>query len=163
MKWCNIEGYDNYEVSDEGLVRNIRTGRILKASPNTKGYMQLSLCRCGKSKSHQVHILVAKAFIPNPNNLPQVNHIDEDKSNNFSTNLEWMNNQENVEYSQAGYYIFTNPDGEDIRVFNLAKFCRDNKLTDSNMFHLLSGKYKSSQGWTNGRRIKQKGGVLSDQ
>lgn len=90
--WQVIELNTNYEVSTFGRVRNISTGEILQGSLTPKGgYVRVSL---GK-KHHRVHRLVALAFIPNPNNYPQVHHKDEDKTNNHVDNLEWMLNKDN--------------------------------------------------------------------
>ena len=94
-----IEGYEDlYEVSNEGRVRNKTTGRILKPF-SAKGYLKVNLCKDGISKFKSIHRLVANAFIPNPLNLPEVNHIDENKLNNNVDNLEWCSRQYNIDYS----------------------------------------------------------------
>lgn len=102
-RWKDIEGYEDlYQISNTGKVRSldryikigqnrrIKKGQIIKV-PIKKGYYQVRLSKNGKRKSFNVHRLVAKAFIPNPNNLPQVNHKDENKLNNNMQNLEWCN------------------------------------------------------------------------
>lgn len=117
--WKKIDNFDNYEISSIGRVRTtdkiiIRTngrpipfrGRILKLYKDHKGYLHVNLY----NKSHvkrrfQVHRLVAKYFIPNPNNLPQVNHKDENKSNNCITNLEWCSNNYNINYGNRNYNL----------------------------------------------------------
>jgi len=84
------------EVSNEGRVRsNMRDGRILKATPDKKGYLRLHVTIKRERRSYKVHRLVAEAFIPNPENKPQVNHIDGNKANNAASNLEWVTNIEN--------------------------------------------------------------------
>lgn len=100
--WFTLD--DCYAVSNKGRVKSLardvsnHTGiihkpeRILKQQTDRKGYARVSL---GKRKNLAVHRLVAKAFIPNPQNKPQVNHIDGNKKNNCVENLEWCNNQEN--------------------------------------------------------------------
>jgi hypothetical protein len=107
--WMNIAGYDGlYEVSNLGNVKSLnrtviykdgRTWdvkeRILKQCNTTKGYLFVNLSKNAKSYPHKVHQLVAVAFIPNPENKPQVNHKDTIKTNNPATNLEWINNSGN--------------------------------------------------------------------
>lgn len=93
-EWKQIDGYDNYEVSTWGNVRNVKTGKLLKQQENHNGYLRVNLYKNGKSKHFGVHRLVAIAFIPNPYNKPTVNHIDEDKYNNHADNLEWATMRE---------------------------------------------------------------------
>lgn len=94
----NIEGYGGrYQVTSWGRVYDSVTGRFLKPEIHCKGYLRVDLFdKNGKRKHHKVHRLVAKAFIDNPRNLPQVNHIDGNNQNNSITNLEWVNNKENA-------------------------------------------------------------------
>lgn len=88
-EWKKVNGYTRYEVSNMGRVRNIHT-KELKAIRQTKtGYFITDLKENGKKKTSYIHRLVAEAFIPNPNGLPQVNHKDENKKNNAVGNLEW--------------------------------------------------------------------------
>lgn len=91
---------DLYEVSDTGLVRNKVSGKILKPGRNN-GYLYVNLCKNGKYKSIRIHRLVAEAFIPNPLNLPEIDHIDKNRSNNNVDNLRWVNHQENIDYSKS--------------------------------------------------------------
>jgi hypothetical protein len=85
-EWSTIDNYDNYEVSTLGNVRNVKTGRILK--PACKGgYIFIVLCNKSKGITIPIHRLVAKAFIGNPENKPQVNHKDKNRSNNNVMNL----------------------------------------------------------------------------
>lgn len=95
--WKYIKGYEGlYQVSSWGRVKRVNTGRILKTIIGKDGYIQINLCKHGIQTRYKVHRLVAQAFIPNPQNKPQVNHIDEDKENNHVENLEWVTNQENM-------------------------------------------------------------------
>lgn len=93
--WKQTE-YENYEISNLGNLRN-KTTKSLRKWSMANGYYKcvLSLGARGKIATVYAHRLVAKAFIPNPNNLPQVNHKDGNKLNNCVENLEWVTNQEN--------------------------------------------------------------------
>ena len=83
-----VPGYEGlYEVSNLGKVR--RNGKILKPSKNNWGYLRVNLYKNGIMKSAYIHRLVAQTFLPNPQNLPMINHKDEDKTNNSIDNLEW--------------------------------------------------------------------------
>ena len=94
--WKEIEGFEGeYAISSKGRVRNLENGRLLGGHYNNTGYRLVKL----KGKWHTVHRLVALAFIPNPQKLPQVNHIDEDKLNNDVKNLEWCSAAYNINYS----------------------------------------------------------------
>lgn len=93
----NGEKWD-YEVSDCGNVRNIRTGKRLKPQKSKKGYLRVGLYKNEKYNNFQVHRLVANAFIPNPNNLETVNHINENKEDNRVENLEWLSRENNTKY-----------------------------------------------------------------
>lgn len=113
-----VKGYEGYyEVDQFGRVFGIDrviavndngreyakplAGKQMKQSLHDKGYKTVSLTRDGKTKMHFVHRLVAEAFIPNPDNLPMVNHRDEDKTNNFLENLEWCTASYNRTYGKA--------------------------------------------------------------
>lgn len=99
-EWKKIKGYDNYLVSNEGRVKSLQNNKekILKPVSYKDGYLHVILCKNGKVKNFLIHRLVAQAFIPNPDNLPQVNHKDEDKTNNSVSNLEWCTAKYNLNY-----------------------------------------------------------------
>lgn len=107
-EWKDVVGYEGYyQVSNYGRVKSIQrsvwngkgyfinNGKILKQAKNKKGYPIVYLSKNAKQKTITVHRLVALAFISNPQNKPQVNHIDGNKKNNNVSNLEWCSNQEN--------------------------------------------------------------------
>ena len=101
--WKDIKGYEGiYQVSNLGRVYNCRYNRLLSTPTNRKKkYVDVALNKNGVAKSYKVHRLVAEAFIPNPNNLPFVNHKDENPSNNCVDNLEWCTNEYNLNYGNA--------------------------------------------------------------
>ena len=107
MEWKKIDGYENYSVSSEGQVRNDKTGRILKAYRMKNGYFRVDLRKKGEVKHFRVHRLVAQAFIENDSPLTktQVNHINEDKSDNRACNLEWCSTEYNVNYGNRNKKI----------------------------------------------------------
>lgn len=85
-----IKGFENlYTIDSSGRVFGIKFNRYLKLQKDKDGYLHCGLCKNNKAKTYKVHRLVAITFIPNPNNLPQVNHIDANKANNNVSNLEW--------------------------------------------------------------------------
>ena len=130
-EWRDIKGYEGlYQVSNEGRVRSFdriikqktklanykiftMKGRILKTASVNRGYLAVQLWKDGIAKMRLIHRLVAEAFIPNPDNLPQVNHKDEDKENNFvfinedgsvnleKSNLEWCSEKYNANFGTA--------------------------------------------------------------
>lgn len=96
--WAKIKDFERYEISRNGCVRNMETGKTLKPTLNTGGYPSVTLCSNAKRRNRTVHRLVAEAFIPNPRNLPEVNHLDENKANNSVSNLEWVTKKANMNY-----------------------------------------------------------------
>ena len=99
--WKPIIGYENlYKINNYGEVLSLRSNKILKPNDNGIGYFIIQLCKNGKRKNYLIHRLVAEHFLDNPNNLPEVNHKDEDKSNNFVNNLEWCKHKYNMNYKQ---------------------------------------------------------------
>lgn len=103
--WKDVVGFEGlYQVSNLGNVKSLnylRSGqeRILKQNTiNKRGCRQVKLFRDGKHYCKQVHRIVAEAFVPNPENKPQVNHINENPSDNRAINLNWMTAKENVNW-----------------------------------------------------------------
>lgn len=103
--WHDVIGYEGlYQVSNLGRVKALGNGicnskeKILKATKHSCGYLRICLHKYGKAKYYFTHRLVALAFLPNPYNLPQVNHKDEDKTNNRVDNLDWCSEEYNMNY-----------------------------------------------------------------
>lgn len=104
--WKDVSGYEGlYQVSNLGRIKsserhgNFNKNHILIGGKDTKGYRVVSLTKNGKGLTKKVHRLVAQAFILNPKNLPQINHIDGNKQNNTIKNLEWCDNAYNYKHS----------------------------------------------------------------
>lgn len=100
--WKQIEGTEDYFVNEKGDVisyRHYKNGKLLKQATGNHGYKMVNIYySTGKARFRTVHRLVAETFIPNPNNLPQVNHKDENKLNNSVMNLEWCDGKYNSNY-----------------------------------------------------------------
>lgn len=103
--WRDIDGFDGYQVSNLGNVRSLNyngTGNVQLLKPSlsgpNRGYKSISMQVADKVIRRNVHRLVARAFIPNPNDLPEINHIDEDGTNNKVNNLEWCDRIYNLNY-----------------------------------------------------------------
>lgn len=108
MIWKEIDNFPDYQVSDTGEVRSTKywgqfkrknSEGLLQQRTYKSGYKYVNLYKEGHMYSVKIHRLVAHAFLPNPNNLPQVNHKDENKSNNDVTNLEWCTAKHNLSYN----------------------------------------------------------------
>ena len=96
MEWKDIPDIPKYQCSNTGIIRNKNTGKILKQSLNQKGYVQHCISINGKRKIIFPHRIVALLFVDNPMNKQTVNHIDGNKTNNNSDNLEWCSLKENT-------------------------------------------------------------------
>ena len=158
--WKDIQGYEGlYQVSNMGRVKSLERTvwngrsyykapeRILKAG-KARGYLRVMLCKDGKGKWYPVHRLVAIAFIPNPDNLPEVNHKDENKQNNCVENLEWCTRQYNVEYSKAKVVIGINKISGLILEFPSAyEASRQTNINRGNICNCLKGRIKSAGGY----------------
>ncbi|CAL5975634.1 Conserved_hypothetical protein [Hexamita inflata] len=114
-----IEGYDNYEISKNGIVRNKNTKKIIKQYREKKGYLRLNIFDDKQNKyiKQLTHRLLAQTFIPNPNNLPLIDHINRDKQDNRIQNLRWVSNRDNTrnikQYNKHVFQYFINlPDEE---------------------------------------------------
>lgn len=106
--WKDIEGYDgDYQVSSLGRIKSFKNGKekILKLQKQKTGYLTINLCKNGKMKNSRINRLVAEAFIPNPENLPEVDHINSDKTDNRVENLQWISHVENNRKKEASWGI----------------------------------------------------------
>ena len=164
-EWKDVKGFERcFQVSNVGRIRSLPRmaltdkyplrGRFLKTTITPTGYERVTFKYRGKNYNYSIHRLVAEAFIPNPENHPSINHINEIKDLNTVDNLEWCTHQYNSEYSIAKYFYFISPEGEKTKVFNLAKFCRENSLNSSHMNEVhVNKRRKSCKGWTKWNRF----------
>lgn len=155
-EWKKIDGFEVYEVSNTGSVRNSESGLILKQTLNTGGYPSVTLVTKEKRKCATIHRLVAAAFIQNPDNLPEVNHIDEDKTNNTVENLEWVTKKENMNHgtrtqraSEKKYkrVVQYSINGQPIKVWESVKEAEKNGFFHSAISACCYGKRKTHLGY----------------
>lgn len=157
--WKEIDGFPDYEVSNLGRVCSFkgRYPRILKLRKSSSGYLQVILCMGGKMIGKTIHRLVAESFVPNPENKPQVNHIDEDKKNNVAENLEWVTRKENcnhgtrnkrvaetkgkvvVQYTTGGFFMAEYP--------SIMEAGRVTGIAQSSICQVCRGKRKTAGGY----------------
>lgn len=156
--WKDIEGYEGrYQVSNLGRVKRVTTGRILKSGKNRGGYLYVNLCKQGVVSNKRIHRLVAQAFIPNPENKPDINHADEDKTNNMVSNLEWATRKENLNHGTHNDrvsktlsipVIATNLKTGESKEFYSGKECaRQLGLNSGHITSVLKGRLKQTGGY----------------
>lgn len=160
--WKDIEGYEGlYQISSEGRVKSLgndktRKEKILKGIKDKYGYLYVNLYKNRKLKNLLVHRLVAEAFIDNPDNLPQVNHIQENRKDlNCVDNLEWCDAKYNINYGTRNERVTKSlsipilqfsKTGEFIRKWESATEA-ERELGIVNIFKCLKGKRKSVGGY----------------
>lgn len=158
-KWIPVDGYDGkYEVSSLGRVRSFArksyNGKLL-VQREQNGYLAVHLSKSGKCKAYLVHRLVATAFIPNKNNLPQVNHKDENKKNNSVENLEWCSCAYNLSYgtaparramSRGKPCVGTWPDGTEKSFFSTGDAERNTGISHAHISQVCNGIWHSAGG-----------------
>lgn len=152
-----INGHEGrYSISNYGRVyshsRPKVRGGLLSPSTCHGGYYHVTLHKDSGRTSYNVHRLVALHFVDGYGEGLVVNHIDEEKKNNTSTNLEWVSSQYNAEYSNAGNYLITFPCNTEKVVYNLSKFCRENGLNNGHMYRVANGFATKHKGF-NVRRL----------
>ena len=160
--WKDVIGFEGiYQVSNMGNVRSVcfhSTDKIqnMKRNKTKFGYLRVQLSKNGKIKHCSVHRLVAEAFLPNPMNLPQVNHKNEQKDDNQVTNLEWCTAKYNVNYGTAIQRIKqaqSNPieqftlDGVFVRRWNSINEAMRGGFNGGGICQCLKGRYKTSGGF----------------
>ena len=147
----DIKGYEGlYAVTSCGRVWSYRRKKFLEPKRGVKGYLFVTLCKDGKVKNYRIHRLVAEAYIPNHENLPQVNHKDENKANNCLQNLEWCDAIYNINYGTRNDKI-KKPilqytlNGEFVREWPSARDV--GQEVRANIVHCLKGRNKTAYGY----------------
>lgn len=155
--WKPIEGYKYYEVSNLGNVKTFsrwKEGRLMRLIKESNGYLRVNLVsNDGKQRKVSVHRLVAQAFLPNPYNLPEVNHKDENKENNCVDNLEWTAQQDNINYG-TGIQRRADQRGSKVRCVETgityksqAEAARQTGIPASSISSIFQGKMKMAGGY----------------
>lgn len=167
--WKPVVGYEGlYEVSNLGRVKSLprkgtKGGLLTPSYSNSKHYAHIPLTKNGELRTTSLHRVVASAFVPNPENKSQVNHINGDKTNNRADNLEWVTNKENVDHAmETGLWkcrpeeaiearmagVFQKMNGEVIAMYPCVKYAQYiTGVCNQNIFKVCQGKRRSAGGF----------------
>lgn len=142
----DIKGYEGiYGITSCGKVWSYRNEKFLTPRANWCGYLYVNLSKNGKYKSYKIHRLVAEAYIPNPDNMSEVDHIDSDKTHNYLNNLQWITHRDNSRKGRNKPILQFTLDGKFVREWECANDVgREARV---NIGFCLSGKYKSAYGF----------------
>ena len=140
--------YDEYYGTPDGKVFSTKFNKVRELKPVlnkcNNGYYLLACYKDGKKYQIYHHRFIADIFLPNPNNLTEINHIDEDKSNNCAENLEWSCRKDNMDHSIAKKYVVEDlKTGEKFIIRNLSDWCRRNSVSWCTAMVHLRGKQKT--------------------
>jgi len=159
-KGKKISGFPNYNISKEGKIWNNKLNKFmklfenkLKHRPTAQYYLRIALANKGVRKKFMVHRLVAKAYIPNPENKPFVNHKNGNKQDNRLENLEWMTNRENCIHASVNNLRATKLSNEQVREIRKIR----NKTNQS-----IAMKYKVSRRYIGMIRKRERRFIVSD-
>ena len=142
----DIENYEGlYAVTSCGKVWSYRSKRFLRPQADKDGYLRVQLCKDGQKKMCRIHRLVAEAYIPNPEGLPQVDHIDNIKTHNYLNNLQWITNRDNTRKGRNKPILQYDLDGNFIREWKCAADV--GKEASKNINHCLKGRQKTACGY----------------
>lgn len=155
--WKDIEEYEDlYQVSNLGRVKSLYTNKILKGCNQTSGYLGVNLSKNSVAYTKSVHRLVAQAFIPNSENKSDVNHIDENKSNNNVNNLQWSTRTENINYGTRNKRVSKSNSipiitinlktNESTEFYGINECARQLSLDSGNICKALKGRLKQTGG-----------------
>lgn len=156
--WKDVPGFPGYQVSNAGRVKSFRSGvRVLKQCNDGFGYPKVRFWGNGKGVTMHVHKIVALAFVPNPDGLPQINHKNEIKTDNRPDNLEWCDSKYNNNYglrTRKASVSLSKPvkqlsrDGVLIRIFyGIHEAGRETNIDYRNIYRVLAGQRKTAGGY----------------
>lgn len=159
-----IDGFENYAVTTMGRVWSFRSNKFLKPTLNQRGNHKRFYVSLGRGNKKYIHQLVAQAFIPNPNNYTEVDHIDADGTNNNVENLRWVTHQENMENSQTknnlkkntGYYIEIEEIETGEIFVGIKEIMEKYKVSEQTVLNHLNEKVKNPRWRRTGNRIRPK-------
>ena len=152
--WRLIDGYDNYEVSSHGRVRNNKTSYIMQQRTDDKGYRGIDLHKDGERKTHRVHRLVAFAFLNKNDEHTQVDHLDHDRSNNMLDNLRWVTQSINLRNASRRIDNTSGTKGVSFNKRYNASWCDDEKRKFKSFNVQIYGDVEAKQMAINYRRDK---------
>ena len=153
--WKDKKYYEGlYQVSNCGRIKSFKWNKekILQPLIQSNGYYYVGLVKNNKRINYKIHRLVAEAFLPNPNNYKEVNHKDENKTNNIVSNLEWCDRKYNQNFGTRNekvskkVYQYT-LDGEFVREWKSTAECGRNGFRQSSVSKCCLGKQKSHKGF----------------
>lgn len=147
--WKDIPGYEGiYAINKDGVVRN-KYGKRVGLQLSQRGYYRVNLYKNGTSRHFRVHRLVASAFIQNPNNLPQVDHINGDKTDNRVENLRWATNKQNCNYNNRAKcrtrkIVVISKDGDEKEFSSIREAARSLCVNRTGIMSVLGGNQKTT-------------------
>ncbi len=153
--WKDVPEYVGlYQVSTMGRIRGLKRGKILKTDTSRDGYTRVAFCKDGKIRRFRVNRLVALAFIPNPEHLPQVNHKNEIKADNRADNLEWCTPKDNINSGtciirraiKQGKPVICQTTGETF--FSVGEAARQTGISVSSVINCCKGRRKDVFGYS---------------
>ena len=155
-RWLPCPNFETkYLISDYGRIKSLGTYNtcknvgLRKLTPKKSGYVETFLFDDGRKERVSIHVLVAKAFVPNPKNLPMVNHKDENPSNNYYKNLEWCDNKYNIRYSRAKAIDVYTKDGVFVETINvLSDVAAKYNMPTRNVSRCCKMHYNTRSGFT---------------
>lgn len=169
-----IAGFNKYTIDEDGNIFSMYKKKYLKPWKDTKGYLTVELRQNGERYYKKVHRLVAETFIPNPTNLPEINHKDENKQNPSVYNLEWCTSKYNSNYGTRKERLSISQRNSNtrrrksivqydknekfIREYNTIERVKDFGFCQPNVIAVLKGRRKSTQGYI----FKYKDGINNE-